>query len=452
MHESDYLPILQLALREDLGDAGDVTSLAVAPEGRSEATLWSKDEGVLAGEEVFAAVFRAIDPATRVAFALHDGAALGMGQRVAQVSGRTVSVLSGERTALNFISFLSGIATATRSLADLARASGHAVILDTRKTLPGWRALSKYAVTVGGGRNHRQGLYDMVLIKDNHVDSAGSVTEAVRRARGRWGERFPVEVECRNADGGCRGAGGGRGLDHAGQHAGRRDRGRGGQGRRPGEGRGVRHHDTRADPRGERGGRGLHFRGGHHALGAVVRFFPEDRLSEDGEDAGNGGQQGSREFDLIVLGTGIAGLTAALAAADEGRTVAVVSKEPLLEECNTQYAQGGIVARGKGDYPGTAGAGHHGRRRRHQQHGRRSSSWPRKGPALVDELLVKRLSVSIQPRCRGHAGPHAGGGALAAPDLLSPRTRRAGPSRPRSSRPSPRTRGSARSRPTRPST
>jgi nicotinate-nucleotide pyrophosphorylase (carboxylating) len=110
-----------------------------------------------------------------------------------------VSLLSGERTSINFLSFLSGIATATRALVDLARASGHAAILDTRKTLPGWRALSKYAVTVGGGRNHRRGLYDMVLIKDNHVDSAGSVKEAVRRARERWGDRFPVEVECRTA-------------------------------------------------------------------------------------------------------------------------------------------------------------------------------------------------------------------------------------------------------------
>jgi nicotinate-nucleotide pyrophosphorylase (carboxylating) len=199
MRESDYLPLLQLALREDLGDLGDVTSQAVAPEGERSATLWSKDTGVLAGEEVFAAVFHMIDPDTRVAFAVHDGALLDNGQRVAEVKGKALSVLSGERTSLNFISFLSGIATATRSLADLSRASGHAVILDTRKTLPGWRALSKYAVTVGGGRNHRQGLYDMVLIKDNHVDSAGSIAEAVRRVRARWGTRFDLEVECRSA-------------------------------------------------------------------------------------------------------------------------------------------------------------------------------------------------------------------------------------------------------------
>ena len=199
MREGDYLPLLQIALREDLGDSGDVTSQAVAPDGERAATLWSKDTGVLAGEEVFAAVFRAIDTDVRVRFALHDGAFLEKGQRVAEVSGRAVSLLSGERTSLNFISFLSGIATATRSLVMQARATGNAVILDTRKTLPGWRALSKYAVTVGGGRNHRQGLYDMVLIKDNHIDSAGSIAEAVRRVRARWGTRFVVEVECRSA-------------------------------------------------------------------------------------------------------------------------------------------------------------------------------------------------------------------------------------------------------------
>jgi nicotinate-nucleotide pyrophosphorylase (carboxylating) len=199
MREGDYLPLLQIALREDLGDSGDVTSQAVAPDGERAATLWSKDTGVLAGADVFAAVFRAIDPDVRVRFALHDGAFLEKGQRVAEVSGRAVSLLSGERTSLNFISFLSGIATATRSLVMQARATGNAVILDTRKTLPGWRALSKYAVTVGGGRNHRQGLYDMVLIKDNHIDSAGSIAEAVRRVRARWGTRFVVEVECRSA-------------------------------------------------------------------------------------------------------------------------------------------------------------------------------------------------------------------------------------------------------------
>ena len=197
MRATDYMPLIDLALREDLGEPGDITSLAVVPDEMRSAILWSKDNGVLAGEEVFEAVFKAIDPEVGVRFDAHDGAKLTKGMRVAEVQGRALSLLSAERTAINFIAFLSGIATATRDLVDIARGSGRAVILDTRKTLPGWRALSKYAVTVGGGRNHRQGLYDMVLIKDNHVDTAGSVGEAVARVRARWGSRFPVEVECR---------------------------------------------------------------------------------------------------------------------------------------------------------------------------------------------------------------------------------------------------------------
>jgi nicotinate-nucleotide pyrophosphorylase (carboxylating) len=199
MRDADYMPIVELALREDLGDLGDVTSQAVVPDGERSATLWSKEDGVLAGEEVFTAVFRALDPGVRVEFLLHDGAALERGTRVATVAGRALSLLSAERTAINFIGFLSGIATTTRELVDLARASGKAVILDTRKTLPGWRVLSKYAVRIGGGENHRQGLYDMVLIKDNHVDSAGSVTAAVAKVRERWDGRFRIEVECRSS-------------------------------------------------------------------------------------------------------------------------------------------------------------------------------------------------------------------------------------------------------------
>ncbi len=197
MRESDYMPLVTLALREDLGELGDVTSQAVVPAGDAEATLWSKDTGVLAGEEVFRAVFRAVDSGVGVDFVLHDGAPLAKGAAVAHVKGKTVSLLGGERTALNFLSFLSGIATATAEMVALARAAGTAAILDTRKTLPGWRALSKYAVSVGGGRNHRMGLHDMVLIKDNHIDSAGSLTAAVSAARARWGDRFPIEVECR---------------------------------------------------------------------------------------------------------------------------------------------------------------------------------------------------------------------------------------------------------------
>lgn len=199
MQEQDYLPLVDLAIAEDLGAEGDVTSLAVAA-GKDEqrtAVLWSKDRGILAGEEVFAAVFRRIDPSVAVTFLVHDGARLANGDRVAEVRGRILSLLSGERIALNFLCHLSGIATEARALADLAASTGKAAILDTRKTLPGWRALAKYAVRVGGARNHRRGLYDMVLVKDNHVDAAGSVAEAVARVRARWGSRFTVEVEAR---------------------------------------------------------------------------------------------------------------------------------------------------------------------------------------------------------------------------------------------------------------
>jgi nicotinate-nucleotide pyrophosphorylase (carboxylating) len=197
MLESDYRPLIELAIAEDLGSEGDVTSQAVTPEGERTAVLWSKGRGVLAGEEVFAAVFRRIDPAVAVTFLLHDGARLAKGDRVAEVRGRVLSLLSGERIALNFICHLSGIATEARTLSDLAASTGKAVILDTRKTLPGWRALAKYAARVGGARNHRMGLYDMVLVKDNHVDAAGSVAAAVSRVRARWGARFTVEVEAR---------------------------------------------------------------------------------------------------------------------------------------------------------------------------------------------------------------------------------------------------------------
>ena len=191
----DYVPLVRMALQEDLGELGDITSQAVVPDGERSATLWSKDDGILAGEEVFRTVLREVDPTAVVQFQAHDGARLTRGMRVASVRARAISILSAERTAINFIAFLSGIATATRRLVDLA--GGRAVILDTRKTLPGFRALSKYAVTVGGGSNHRRGLYDMVLIKDNHVDGAGSVAAAVQGVRDRWARRFPVEVECR---------------------------------------------------------------------------------------------------------------------------------------------------------------------------------------------------------------------------------------------------------------
>jgi len=197
MQERDYLPLIDKALAEDLGEAGDVTSEPL-PDLPAAATLLAKAAGVVVGLQVFSAVFARIDPGVSVRALRRDGESVRPGEIVAEVTGALKSILKGERTALNLLSYLSGIATETRRFVDAA--AGSLEVLDTRKTLPGYRALAKEAVLYGGGRNHRMGLYDMVLIKDNHVDSAGSVSRAMRLVRERWGERYRVEVECRTLD------------------------------------------------------------------------------------------------------------------------------------------------------------------------------------------------------------------------------------------------------------
>jgi len=191
-------PLIIMALREDLGDAGDVTSEALFSNERRSCVLRSKESGVLAGIEIFRRVYHHVDTGVTVKLLRRDGDVLEPGDRVAEISGRAASLLAAERVALNFLSLLSGIATATRAFVEAARRRGRTRILDTRKTIPGYRVLSKYAVKIGGGDNHRMGLYDMVLIKDNHIDSAGSVARAVKSARSRWQDRYRIEVECRS--------------------------------------------------------------------------------------------------------------------------------------------------------------------------------------------------------------------------------------------------------------
>ena len=192
--------LIALALKEDFGPGVDVTSEAVFSDEEVRAVLLSKDTGVLAGAEVFSAVFEALDPETRVAFLVADGEEITPMKEVAVIEGKARPILGGERTALNFIRFLSGIATQTRRYVLEAQKYGRTLILDTRKTLPGFRALSKYAVRMGGGRNHRRGLFDMALVKDNHSDAAGSLRTAVERVRRRWGSKYRIEAECRNTD------------------------------------------------------------------------------------------------------------------------------------------------------------------------------------------------------------------------------------------------------------
>jgi nicotinate-nucleotide pyrophosphorylase (carboxylating) len=185
--------LIRAALAEDIG-TGDVTSSLTVPENRSvRARIVARADGILAGIDVCGQVFRALDRSVRFTPKLEDSARFRRGVVLASVQGRARPILAAERTALNFLQRLSGIATATRRFVDAVRGT-RAVILDTRKTAPGWRVLEKYAVRCGGGTNHRVGLYDMILIKDNHIAAARSITAALERCRP---SRLPVEVEAR---------------------------------------------------------------------------------------------------------------------------------------------------------------------------------------------------------------------------------------------------------------
>ena len=188
-------PLIDLALAEDVGK-GDVTTVATVPEGKEgRAVIIAKAYGIVCGLPIMAEVFRQVDEAIRLTHLASDGEPVAPGDVVAALSGPLRGILTAERTALNFLTHLSGIATLTARFVDVV-APYRAVILDTRKTTPGWRILEKYAVRCGGGRNHRMGLYDMVLIKDNHIAASGSLTEAVRRVRAA-GISLPIEVEVR---------------------------------------------------------------------------------------------------------------------------------------------------------------------------------------------------------------------------------------------------------------
>jgi len=195
-----FRQLLELAIAEDLSDEGDVTSKAIFQDNKITTTLISKDTGVFAGAECLLETFRELDRNVQVRFFVKDGDSLQPDTEVAEIAGKAVSILQAERIAINFISFLSGIATSAKKHVEAAKHSGNAVILDTRKTLPGYRDLSKYAVQVGGGKNHRMGLYDMVMIKDNHIDAAGGIPQAVEAVRQKWGSRFHIEVECRTIE------------------------------------------------------------------------------------------------------------------------------------------------------------------------------------------------------------------------------------------------------------
>jgi nicotinate-nucleotide pyrophosphorylase (carboxylating) len=190
-----YEPLVRAALEEDLGLAGDLTSDAVVPAtARARARIAARQEGRVAGLGPALAAFRLVDPALKISIEAGDGADVPAGATLATVDGAARTILSGERTALNLLGRLCGIATATRT-AVRAVAGTHARIVCTRKTTPGLRALEKYAVRVGGGANHRFGLDDGILIKDNHLVAAGGLEPAVRRARAYAGHMVRIEVE-----------------------------------------------------------------------------------------------------------------------------------------------------------------------------------------------------------------------------------------------------------------
>ena len=193
-------PIVRAALIEDLGRAGDITSEAIVPrDAVADAEIVARQPGVLAGLDVALLAFELADPGLRIEPRRADGAGIARGEVVARITGGAWGVLGAERTALNFLCRMSGIATATRRLAD-AIAGTKAKIICTRKTTPGLRALEKEAVRLGGGANHRFGLDDAMLIKDNHIAIAGGVRPALERARRHAGHLVKIELEVDTLD------------------------------------------------------------------------------------------------------------------------------------------------------------------------------------------------------------------------------------------------------------
>jgi nicotinate-nucleotide pyrophosphorylase (carboxylating) len=196
---SSALALIDAALAEDVGP-GDFTTLWTVPaERRAEGRIVAKASGVVAGSEIAVEVFRRVDPSLRVTVDAADGTAVEPGDLAMTIRGSARSILTGERLALNFMQRLSGVATVTRRYVRAVEGTG-ARVIDTRKTTPGMRALEKAAVVAGGGANHRFGLHDMVMIKDNHIAAAGGITAAVQAVRRRNDRALRVEVETTSLD------------------------------------------------------------------------------------------------------------------------------------------------------------------------------------------------------------------------------------------------------------
>ncbi len=191
--------IIDLALEEDIGPGDITTRHLVDPQAEGRGEIVAKEDLVIAGLDLARRVFKRIDTGMELNSAFTEGDWVHKGETAAALSGRLATLLTGERTALNFLQRLSGIATLTRRYVALLEGKD-VKLLDTRKTTPGWRELEKWAVRVGGGTNHRMGLYDAVLIKDNHIAAAGSISEAVKRVRSNVPDGTTIEVETEDLD------------------------------------------------------------------------------------------------------------------------------------------------------------------------------------------------------------------------------------------------------------
>ena len=191
--------IINTALDEDINYIDVTTDNLLSPEHTSSAYYIAKDSGVLCGIDIAKRVFELAGGNVDFETLMHDGDKVKKGDIIAEMKGSTVTLLKGERTALNILQHLSGIATATNKCVELVK-STNASVTDTRKTLPGLRAMQKYAVTVGGGKNHRYNLSDGAMLKDNHIDAYGGITQAVTALRKKIGHMIKIEVEVRNLD------------------------------------------------------------------------------------------------------------------------------------------------------------------------------------------------------------------------------------------------------------
>ena len=191
--------VIRTALQEDIHYLDTTTDLMIPADARASARFLAKAEGVVCGLDVALRVFALLDDAFEAEVYLPEGSHVSPGDLIARVKGHTRALLEGERTALNLLQHMSGIATATAKAVEKVRGT-RAVITDTRKTLPGLRALQKYAVTVGGGKNHRFNLSDGAMLKDNHIDAAGGIPQAVAAIREKLGHMVKLEVETRNLD------------------------------------------------------------------------------------------------------------------------------------------------------------------------------------------------------------------------------------------------------------